>query len=200
MKLVVGLGNPGMKYAGNRHNVGFMVLDELLRRSSSGTASNFTTGKFKGEVARVEIGRVSAVLLKPMTFMNLSGESVGPCAWYYGIEPADTVVVHDELDLPYGECRIKRGGGHAGHNGLRSIFQHYAPQGDFPRVRFGIGRPAHGTPAAWVLSDFGADERIDLDVTIEAAADAVEAIVKDGVTSAMNSKNRRRRTAGEDVS
>lgn len=192
MKLVIGLGNPGLKYAHNRHNVGFMVIDELLRRCLA-----TTTRKFKGEMTRVELERASAVLLKPMTYMNLSGESVGACARYYDVDPEHAIVIHDELDLPFGEVRIKRGGGHAGHNGLRSIFQHYAP-GDFPRVRIGIGRPQHGSPSDWVLSDFGPEERIELDDVIQVAATATSAIVREGVTAAMNANNRRRRKVPAD--
>lgn len=186
MKLVVGLGNPGPKYAGHRHNVGFMVIDELLRRSGAGTSS-----KFKGETARAQLCNEPVVLLKPMTFMNLSGESVGPCARYFDVPVEDTIVVHDELDLDYGDVRIKAGGGHAGHNGLRSIFQHFGK--DFARVRFGIGRPRHGTPTAWVLTDFGSDERIDLDVNIDRAADAVEQILSNGIDRARNDTNRKTR-------
>ncbi len=190
MKLVVGLGNPGSKYAGNRHNAGFMVVDELLRRSGTSTSS-----KFKGDYARATAGREPVVLLKPMTFMNVSGESVGPCARYFDIDVRDTIVVHDELDLAYGEIRIKHSGGHGGHNGLKSIYQHFGA--DFTRVRFGIGRPQHGTPTHHVLSDFSSDERIDLDLKLERGADAVEAIIRGGVDRARNDFNRRSKKKAE---
>jgi PTH1 family peptidyl-tRNA hydrolase len=184
MKLIVGLGNPGRNYAGNRHNVGFMVVDELASRARASWSS-----KFKGEYARIDLGRESAVLLKPQTFMNLSGESVGAAAQFYQVAIEDIFVVHDELDVPYGELRAKLGGGHAGHNGLRSIFQHVAPKGDFPRLRFGIGRPKHGEVSAWVLSNFSSDESITLSTLIEKAADATEHWVGSGIAATMNRLN-----------
>jgi PTH1 family peptidyl-tRNA hydrolase len=185
MKLLVGLGNPGHEYAKHRHNVGFMVLDELMRRAGATPRT-----RFKGEVARALIGRTDVVLLKPMTFMNNSGISVGQCANFFKISPQDTVIIHDELDLEYGLLRVKPDGGHAGHNGLRSIFQHFSP-GDFPRIRVGIGRPKHGSVSNYVLSDFTPDEGIELDRIVDSAADAVETIIKDDVKTAMNSYNRR---------
>lgn len=191
MKLVVGLGNPGPEYARHRHNVGFMVVDELLRRAS-GTSKR----QFKGEFARTTLAGQSVVLLKPMTFMNLSGHSVGPCAHYFDVVAEDTIVVHDDLDLDYGDIRVKLKGGHGGHNGLRSIFEHYSP-GDFTRIRFGIGRPPRGTPTSHVLSAFSADERIDLDLKIERAADAVEAVLRDGVVHARDHYNRRKKAKPE---
>ena len=192
MKLVVGLGNPGTEYDRSRHNAGFLVADELLRRTYASPST-----KFKGQMARVELAGQSVVLLKPMTFMNLSGESVGACGRYFGIEPADMLVIHDELDLPFGELRIKRSGGHAGHNGLRSIFKHFAPSGDFPRLRFGIGRPQFGSPREWVLAPFSADDRIDLDDHVCRGADAVEVFLRYGVSEAMNQFNRKTRPPGE---
>ncbi len=184
MKLIVGLGNPTAKYADHRHNVGFMVVDELLKRTRTST-----TAKFKGEFARTTLQQEPAVLLKPMTFMNLSGESVGPCARYFDVGVEDTIVIHDELDLDYGDIRIKVAGGHGGHNGLKSIFAHHGS--DFTRVRFGIGRPQHGTPTDHVLTAFNSDERIDLDLKLERAADAVEAIIRSGTDRARNEFNRR---------
>ena len=185
MKLVVGLGNPGKEYAGTRHNAGFMVVDELMRRCFTSTQS-----KFKGAYARGRVGQTEAVFLKPMTFMNNSGISVGLCASFFGIEPQDTVVIHDELDLDFGTLRVKRKGGHGGHNGLRSIFQHY-DKGDFARVRFGIGRPQHGSPTKWVLTPFNADERITLEDIVGDAADAVDVLFSDGIDAAMNRFNQR---------
>lgn len=186
MKLVVGLGNPGPQYAKNRHNVGFMVIDELLRRAGAST-----TTKFKGEFARANVGRESVVLLKPQTFMNLSGISVGLCASFFSIAPEDTVVVHDELDLEFGDVRIKKDGGHAGHNGLRSMFQNFAP-GTFGRVRVGIGRPNLQKPADYVLSNFAGDELIDLGRIVDLSADAVRYVVEDGIDAAMNRINRKK--------
>ncbi len=185
MKLVVGLGNPGPGYSGQRHNAGFMVIDELMRRGQISSSE-----KFKGLIARGNIGQTSVIFLKPMTFMNNSGVSVGLCANFYKIAPSDTIVVHDELDLDYGTLRVKRSGGHGGHNGLRSIFQHFNP-GDFPRLRFGIGRPPRGNTVNWVLSNFSSDESIDLDDVIYRAANAVEAMVKHGVDKAMNQFNQK---------
>ncbi len=184
MKLIVGLGNPGRNYAGNRHNVGFMVVDELARRARASWS-----GKFKGEYARADVGGESAILLKPQTFMNLSGESVLAAAQFYQVAPEDIFVIHDELDVPYGELRAKLGGGHAGHNGLRSIFQHVAPKGDFPRLRFGIGRPQHGEVSAWVLSNFSTSDAITLTTLVEKAADATEQWLKTGIASTMNRLN-----------
>ena len=185
MKLVVGLGNPGPEYAGNRHNVGFMVVDELLRRSNQ-----TTTLKFKGQMARASVGRENAILLKPMTYMNNSGVSVGLCANFYNIEPDEALVVYDDLDLAFGNLRMKEKGGHGGHNGLRSIFSHFSP-GEFPRLRVGIGRPRHGTPAKYVLSDFTNDERIELSNIVSSAADAVEMWASDGAALTMNEFNKR---------
>jgi PTH1 family peptidyl-tRNA hydrolase len=185
MKLVVGLGNPGPEYSGNRHNVGFMMVDELLRR-----ANETTVTKFKGQMARASVGRENAILLKPMTYMNNSGVSVGMCAGFYNIEAEDTLVVYDDLDLDFGSLRMKESGGHGGHNGLRSIFSHFSP-GEFPRLRIGIGRPQHGTPAKHVLSNFTTDERIELSRIVSSAADAVEMWAREGATVTMNEFNRR---------
>lgn len=160
-----------------------MVVDELLRRAGAQT-----TKKFHGEYARTTLAGEAVVLLKPMTYMNLSGESVGPCARYFDIPVEETIVVHDELDLDYGDIRVKWAGGHGGHNGLKSIFQFLSR--DFTRVRFGIGRGAKD-PISHVLGDFGADERIDLDLKIVRASDAVETILTGGLDRARNEFNRR---------
>jgi PTH1 family peptidyl-tRNA hydrolase len=179
--LVVGLGNPGTKYAGNRHNVGFMVVDALVDRWSAPALRD----KFKGEFAKTDFGDRDVVLLKPQTYMNLSGESVQPAMQFFKIALGRVVVVHDELDLPFGEVRIKVGGGAAGHNGLKSIIQHGGGNG-FIRVRVGIGRPRSGRPEGYVLSDFAAIERAELPDVLERAAVAVEGIVRDGPQKAMN--------------
>ncbi len=175
MKLIVGLGNPGREHASQRHNAGFMVLDELARRA--GLSFN---QKFKGEHAKGTLAGEPVVLLKPQTYMNLSGTSVGLCASFYGITPTDTLVIHDELDAPFGDVRAKRDGGHAGHNGLRSLFEHFAP-GTFARLRFGIGRPPFGNTIGWVLADFSKDERIVLPDLIAQAADAAETFARGGL-------------------
>jgi peptidyl-tRNA hydrolase, PTH1 family len=180
MWLVVGLGNPEKKYAKNRHNVGFMVVDVL--RSEIGAPD--WREKFKGRVAKSTAFGDELVLLEPLTYMNLSGESVQPCAAFHKIDPKNIVVVHDEIDLPFGDVRLKFGGGHAGHNGLRSITEHIGP--DFHRVRIGVGRPAFGEVADYVLSDFSSIETAELLGKIERATDAIARLVKDGPQSAMN--------------
>ncbi|HSF63502.1 MAG TPA: aminoacyl-tRNA hydrolase, partial [Paracoccaceae bacterium] len=149
MRLFVGLGNPGAKYAGNRHNIGFMAVDRIA--ADHGFAP-WRRG-FKGLVAEGRLGSVRVILLKPETFMNLSGESVRAATDFYKLGPEAVTVFHDELDLAPGKCRVKQGGGHAGHNGLRSIHAHLGP--DYGRVRLGIGHPGHkDAVAGYVLHDF----------------------------------------------
>lgn len=149
MKLFVGLGNPGAKYAGNRHNIGFMAMDRL----ADDFANAPWRAKFKGQVTEAQIGSEKVLLLKPETFMNLSGESVGEAIRFYKLTPADVTVFHDELDLPPSKVKAKVGGGHAGHNGLRSIHAHIGEA--YARVRLGIGHPGHkDRVAAYVLCDF----------------------------------------------
>ncbi len=168
MLLLVGLGNPGAEYAGHRHNVGFMALDAIVRRHGFGAWRH----RFQGVAAEGSLAGGKTVALKPMTFMNESGRSVGDAARFYKIEPARVVVFHDELDLPPGKCRVKRGGGNAGHNGLRSIDRHIGPE--YWRVRLGIGHP--GDKAAvhgYVLHDFAKADREWLEPLLDALADAV---------------------------
>jgi PTH1 family peptidyl-tRNA hydrolase len=154
MKLWAGLGNPGAQYAGNRHNVGFMALDRIAADHGFGP---WRKG-FQGQMAEGRIGAERIVLLKPQTFMNLSGQSVGEAVRFHKIDPADVTVFHDELDLAPGRVRHKRGGGHAGHNGLRSIHAHIGE--GYDRVRIGIGHPGHKDLVLhWVLRDFERDER-----------------------------------------
>ena len=149
MKLIVGLGNPGAKYASNRHNIGFMALDRIAVDHGFGP----WRARFQGLATEGRIGDSRATLLKPQTFMNLSGQAVGEAMRYLKLTPADVIVLHDELDLAPGKCRVKQGGGHAGHNGLRSIHQHIGA--DYDRVRLGIGHPGHKDKVApYVLSDF----------------------------------------------
>lgn len=187
MWLVVGLGNPGREYAGQRHNIGFEVVDELARR----TGADAFRAKFSGELARTELKDEDAWLLKPMTYMNVSGDSVQPCAAFFKVPPERILVVHDDLDLTFGDIRLKRGGGHGGHNGLRSIMQRLGP--DFCRVRFGIGRPpaTYRDTASWVLSSFGGQERENLDKLVEIAAKAVLDIAARGFDAAMKRQNTR---------
>ncbi|GAA4359825.1 aminoacyl-tRNA hydrolase [Angustibacter luteus] len=185
--LVVGLGNPGPGYAGHRHNVGAMVLDVLGARVG---------GSFKSHKARAAVleGRLGvrpggapgprAVLAKPATYMNESGGPVAGLSQFFKVDPAQLVVVHDELDIPYGQIRLKLGGGEGGHNGLRSITRSVGTK-DYLRVRVGIGRPPGRMDAAdYVLRDFSATERKDLGVTLEEAADAVEALAHEGLLAA----------------
>jgi PTH1 family peptidyl-tRNA hydrolase len=183
MWLVVGLGNPDPEYAANRHNIGFMVADELARRGKLSWRS-----KFGGELASGN----GMTLLKPMKYMNLSGEVVQPAAAFLKIEPPNILVVHDELDIEFPRIQVKVGGGTAGHNGLKSIAQRLGTQ-DFIRVRVGISRPdPRWDPADYVLSDFTKVEQKEVPFLIADAADAVETIVKQGTTAAMNRFNRKK--------
>ncbi|MDO6457126.1 aminoacyl-tRNA hydrolase [Celeribacter halophilus] len=166
MRLFVGLGNPGTKYEKNRHNIGFMVLDRIA--SDHGFAP--WRAKFQGQLSEGRLGREKVILLKPETFMNLSGQSVGEAMRFYKLGPVDVVVFHDELDLAPGKVRVKSGGGHAGHNGLRSIHQHIGA--DYDRVRLGIGHPGHkDRVAAYVLSDFAKADQDWLDDVIRGCSD-----------------------------
>jgi peptidyl-tRNA hydrolase, PTH1 family len=170
--LLVGLGNPGPSYSGHRHNVGFMALDAI------GRAEGFPSwrSKFQGEVAEGRIGGKRIVLLKPMTYMNESGRSVAEAARFHKVTPEDVVVIHDELDLAPGRCRFKLGGGHAGHNGLRSIHAHLGP--DYARVRIGIGHPGHkDAVSGYVLHDFSKTEREIVDPVLDGIADGIGRLV-----------------------
>lgn len=183
MHLVVGLGNPGPKYAKNRHNIGFMVVDRL-----ASMAQVELREKHQGRAAKGWLAGTPVVLLEPHTFMNRSGESVQVAMQFYKVPLASVIVVHDELDLPFGTLRLKQGGGAAGHNGLKSIIQRCGGP-DFVRLRIGIGRPRQGRPERWVLGDFDADESVRLPDVLEHAPRAVEAVVAEGVRAAMNTFN-----------
>ncbi|MFE3448387.1 aminoacyl-tRNA hydrolase [Nonomuraea sp. NPDC059194] len=176
--LIVGLGNPGSEYEGNRHNAGFMVLDELAARAG---------GRFKAHKSRAHVLETKgAVLAKPQTYMNLSGGPVKVLADFYKIAPERVIVVHDELDIPYGALRAKFGGGDNGHNGLKSITKVLGTR-DYLRVRFGIGRPpGRMDAAAYVLKDFGTAERKDLAFLVDRAADVVESLVEKGLEATQN--------------
>ncbi len=187
MWLVVGLGNPGKEYASHRHNVGFMVVDEL----ASPVRADASRDKFSGVLAKGSSAGEDIALLKPMTFMNLSGDSVQPAAAFFKVPAANVLVIHDELDLPFGEVRLKVGGGHAGHNGLRSIIQRLGTQ-EFARVRVGIGRPPatfRGEVADFVLSPFDASERAELPDVLKRATEIVLDVLARGVAPAMNAHN-----------
>ena len=184
--LVAGLGNPGRDYARTRHNVGQMVCDELARRHSGSFRS-----KFSGELAEFRLGAGRIALLKPQTFMNESGRSVGAAVRFFKLPPELLLVVHDEVDLELGRLQARLGGGLAGHNGLRSVAQHLGTS-EFMRLRIGVGRPERGDPrpvADWVLTPFPAE--VDVDNLVGRAADAVEAIVVDGLDEAQLRFNER---------
>ncbi|MEJ1160768.1 aminoacyl-tRNA hydrolase [Prosthecomicrobium sp. N25] len=167
MLLLVGLGNPGRDYAGNRHNIGFMAVDAIVRRHRFSPWRS----KFQGELAEGTLGDEKVYALKPLTYMNESGRSVAAAAQFFKIPPASIVVFHDELDLPPSKLRVKTGGGHAGHNGLRSIQAHLGP--DFRRVRLGIGHPgAKELVTNWVLGDFAKADAEWLTPLLDALADA----------------------------
>lgn len=185
MFLVAGLGNPGPKYAKNRHNVGFMVVERLAGPGP-------WREKYKGRFARVRLGGEDVVLLEPLTFMNLSGESVQAAMQFFKVPPDRLLVVHDELDLPFGTVRLKKGGGVAGHNGLKSIVQHCGGPG-FARLRVGIGRPERGAVESHVLSDFSSEEGAALEDVLNDATRAVEAVLAEGLSAAMNAVNARDR-------
>ncbi|QKW51997.1 aminoacyl-tRNA hydrolase [Streptomyces buecherae] len=187
--LVVGLGNPGPEYAANRHNVGFMVADLLAERVG---------GRFKAHKARAQVveGRIGppgpanrrVVLAKPMSYMNLSGGPTAALSDFYKVPAARIIAVHDELDIDYGALRLKCGGGDNGHNGLKSLTKSFGP--DYFRVRFGIGRPpGRMDVAAFVLKDFSSTERKELDYFVDRAADAVEALILEGLERAQGTYN-----------
>jgi PTH1 family peptidyl-tRNA hydrolase len=177
--LVAGLGNPGRDYERARHNVGWLVLDELARRHGGSWRS-----KFSGSLAEVRLGDARLALLKPETYMNESGRSVGAAARFFKVEPEQLLVVHDDVDLEAGRLQARRGGGLAGHNGLRSLAQHLGSQ-EFLRLRIGVGRPGRGdrrSVSDWVLSPFAVED--DVETLVSRAADAVEAIVHEGLDAA----------------
>lgn len=175
MKLVVGLGNPGPQYRNHRHNVGFMALDRVHAREHGSEWRE----KHQGFVSQCVIAGRPVVLLKPQTYMNVSGSSVVRAAQQGGVKVGEVLVVHDELELPFGEVRAKLGGGLGGHNGLRSI--HGVMGADFARIRVGIGRPPTGPVDAWVLSNFALDEQARLDALLDRVADLVAEVVANGV-------------------
>ena len=182
--LVAGLGNPGREYERTRHNAGWLVLDELAHRHSGSWRS-----KFSGSLAEIRLGDLRLALLKPETYMNDSGRSVGAAVRFFKVEPEQVLVVHDDVDLEAGRLQARAGGGLAGHNGLRSLAQHLGSQ-DFLRLRIGIGRPGRGDPrpvADWVLSPFSPEE--DAEALVARADDAVETIARDGLEAAQQRFN-----------
>ncbi len=187
MKIIVGLGNPGRKYEHTRHNAGFMAIDELARL----LRIELLQEKHHALIGKARMGPEEAILAKPQTYMNESGRAVGALLRSAYAEASDLIVLHDELDLALGAVRIKAGGGHGGHNGLRSIIEHTGTA-DFVRVRIGIGRPEQGIdPADYVLSPFLAGERQAVPEIMARAAEAARAIVVEGPARAMNSFNKK---------
>ena len=189
MYMIVGLGNPGSKYRGTRHNIGFDVVDAFWLKHGGARGKN----KFKADYGKLEIAGDPVVLLKPQTFMNLSGESVQPAAAFFKLKPQEIIVVHDELDLPLGRIRLKRGGGTGGHNGLKSIKQHLRTP-DFFRLRFGIGRPVfenaegekvNGDVSSYVLGSFSSVEQDRVPAGIDLCCSILESVLKDGPQAAM---------------
>jgi peptidyl-tRNA hydrolase, PTH1 family len=180
--LIIGLGNPGPEYAGNRHNAGRMVAELLARRMGS----SFRRHRSRADIAEGTLAGVPVTVGIARSYMNLSGGPVAALSDFYKIPPSRIVVIHDELDVPFGEIRLKFGGGTGGHNGLRSVSDALGTR-DFFRVRFGIGRPPGRTdPARFVLRDFTAAERKELPLLIERAADAAEALLREGLEPAQN--------------
>jgi peptidyl-tRNA hydrolase, PTH1 family len=195
MWLVVGLGNPGAKYERNRHNIGFRVVDELARKHGLPAWSTKLGGDTTAGNVTTERGRARAVLLKPMEFMNLSGFALQRTAAFHKVDPDQILVVHDEIDLPFGSVRLKNGGGHGGHNGLRSIHEQLGA-GGFARLRMGIGRDPNARPGAkdaagWVLSDFPAAQQEAVDRMILAGCEDIECVLAKGIVPAMNQHNAR---------
>ncbi|MCV7430795.1 aminoacyl-tRNA hydrolase [Mycolicibacterium bacteremicum] len=181
--LVVGLGNPGPKYATTRHNLGFMVADILAERIGSGFKLHKKSG---AEATTGRLGGRAVVLAKPRVYMNESGRQVGPLANFYSVDPADVVILHDELDIDFGRIRLKLGGGEGGHNGLRSVAAALGTK-NFQRVRIGVGRPpGRKDPAAYVLEPFSSAERPEVGLVCEQAADATELLLSQGLEPAQN--------------
>lgn len=181
--LIAGLGNPGPGYGANRHNAGFGVADVLAARAGA----RFRTTRFRALAAQARLAGIDVIIAKPLTYMNDSGIAVRGLASYHGLTPDSIVVIHDELDLPFGTIRLKHGGGDSGHNGLRSISAHLGTR-TYYRVRVGIGRPpGRMDPASYVLRDFAGPERKELPLVLERAADAVESLLASGLAAAQNS-------------
>jgi len=187
--LVVGLGNPGPRYAGTRHNIGYLVDDELASRMGAGFRRH-KSGRADVVEGRLAIGGPKVVLVRPHTYMNETGGPVSALAKFYKVDAAHVIAIHDELDIAFGTLRIKLGGGDNGHNGLRSMRSSLGT-GDFYRIRAGIGRPpGRQDPADYVLSSYSAAERKELPLQIGDAADAVESLITDGLAEAQQRFNR----------
>jgi PTH1 family peptidyl-tRNA hydrolase len=191
LKLIVGLGNPGPRYADNRHNVGYHVVERLAQRHQP----TFGRVMFRAHVTTVGIAGHRTVLARPLTFMNLSGQAVRPLLRWYHLDLAELLIIHDDLDLPLGRIRLRQGGGSGGHKGMRSIIESLNSE-EFPRLRIGIGRPVRGDPQDYVLQDFTPQQLITIEVAYDRAVSATECFISNGIAEAMSEFNR---TAGDAV-
>jgi PTH1 family peptidyl-tRNA hydrolase len=191
LKLVVGLGNPGPEYARTRHNVGFLVADRVARA----LGAEFTVRKFAAELAEARTGQEKVWIMKPQTYMNHSGEAVGPALRFWKLAVEDLVVVHDEIELDPFRVQLKIGGGDSGHNGVKSVNAHVGTR-EYARVRVGVGRPPPAIdPADWVLGQWKRADDAEVDASVERAAEATRLCVELGAAKAMNQVNRRARAA-----
>jgi PTH1 family peptidyl-tRNA hydrolase len=190
MLLIAGLGNPGPRYAATRHNIGFRAIDELARKC--GVAESAFRDRFHGQIASARLGDAELLLLRPLTFMNESGRAVQAACTFYKIPPSSLIVAHDELDLPFGDVRMKKGGGDGGNRGIRSVSAALGP--DYVRIRLGIGRPPpdfRGDPADFVLQAFPFAEQAGVDQMLSRATEAVSLFTTLGLEKAMNRINQR---------
>ncbi len=184
MKLIVGLGNPGARYANSRHNIGFRVVDAFAHAH----AARFARKRFNAAIAEANLAENKLLIAKPQTFMNASGEAVGKLYAFYKIAPPDLLVIYDDLDLPLGKIRLRADGSAGGHHGMESIIARVGTS-DYPRLRIGIGRPTPDADIDHVLGSFSDDERAAVDETIACAVEAIEVWLKDGIVVAMNRFN-----------
>ncbi|GAA0311053.1 PTH1 family peptidyl-tRNA hydrolase [Gracilibacillus halotolerans] len=185
MKVIAGLGNPGKKYANTRHNIGFLVIDELLSRNGWSLSKRKFNGLYTEELVHYE----KMIIVQPQTFMNLSGECIRPLMDFYQLEPSDIAIVYDDLDLPLGKVKLRQTGGHGGHNGIRSLISHLDTK-QFNRIRIGIGRPDTQMPVIdYVLGKFSKEERKLIDPAIQKAADAIEEWASNSFDHVMNKYN-----------
>lgn len=185
MHLIVGLGNPGPKYSLTRHNIGFMAIDYMCRSLEISLKS-----KWKSEFVKTNLSGFDVVLQKPMTFMNLSGESVIPAAQFFKIKPDKILVIQDDIDMPFGAIRFQQNRSAGGHNGIKDISEKLGTQ-DYMRLKIGVGRPSRGPVDAYVLSDFSNEEQTKLIDLLEDCTTAIESLLKDGMQKASNKHNRK---------
>ena len=187
MYLIVGLGNPGQQYAGTRHNVGFMIVDYLAEKNNL----TFTDSRWKAAVAKGVIWDMSVILLKPQTFMNLSGTSVAQAAHFYKLQPAKIIIIHDDLDIEFGRIKIVSGGGDGGHKGIRSITDHLGTK-NFPRIKVGIGRPPSPLlPEKYVLAKFDPAEKEVLEQNMSVVSEGMRILLQQGIAAAMTVINQK---------